>query len=177
MAVPSQFLPVKIGPRGRQQSFAGGAVGANNPARELLKEASVVFGNKRRIAQIISIGSGLRPILSLDSETNRVNFGHPLKVIATDCEAVAQDLHTRLYNVGAYLRLNVERGMESITMEDWNELGAIESHTGAYIAVASVSKSLDTSLRHLRERIGTVTLGQVSKYFIIYMKSRLLRRY
>jgi hypothetical protein len=60
--------------------------------------------------------------------------------------------------------------MEDITMDDWSELGAIESHTGAYIAVASVSESFDISLQQLRERIGTFTLGQVSKCIIIYRK-------
>jgi len=168
MAVPAHFSPVKIGPRLRQQSFIGGALGANNPTRELLKEASTVFGTETRLAQIISIGSGIPRVLSVNSETNQENVSRLLKDIATDCETVAQELHTRLYRVKAYLRLNVERGMEDVTMEDWSELGPIESHTGAYIAVASVSESLDISLRQLRERIGTVTLGQVSKWIIFY---------
>ena len=177
MAVPSHFSPVKIGPRLRQQNFVGGAFGTNNPTRELLKEAETIFGTETRVAQIISIGSGIRPALSLDSEINEAIFSRLLKDIATDCEAVAQELHTRLYNINAYLRLNVEKGMENVTMEDWSELGAIESHTGAYITVASVSASIDTSLRHLRERIGTVTLGQVSKCIIVYSNSRLLPMY
>jgi hypothetical protein len=177
MAVPSHFSPVKIGPRLRQQAFIGGALGANNPTKELLKEASTVFGNESRVAQIISVGSGIHPILSMNSEANEANLSQLLKDIATDCEAVARDLHTRFYNINGYLRLNVERGMENVTMEDWNELGAIESHTGAYIAVTSVSASIDISLRHLRERIGTVTLGQVSKYTIVHSKLPLPRRY
>jgi hypothetical protein len=167
MAVPSHFSPVKIGPRLRQQSFIGGPVGANNPTRELLKEASTVFGNECRVAQIISIGSGIHPVLAMNSEANEATLSRLLNDIATDCEAVTQELHTRLYRVKAYLRLNVERGMEDITMEDWSGLGGIESHTGAYIAVASVSDSLDSSLRQLRERIGTVTLGQLSKCIIV----------
>jgi hypothetical protein len=167
MAVPSHFSPVKIGPRLRQQSFIGGAFGANNPTRELLKEASTVFGNESRVAQIVSVGSGIHPVLAMDSEANEATLNRLLNDMATDCEAVAQELHTRLYRVKAYLRLNVERGMEDITMEDWGGLGAIESHTGAYIAVASVSDSLDSSLRQLSERFGTVTLGQVSKYIIV----------
>jgi hypothetical protein len=177
MAVPSHFSPVKIGPHLRQQAFIGGALGANNPTRELLKEASTVFGSESRVAQITSIGSGIHPVLFVSSETNEADLSRLLKDIATDCEAVAQELHTRLYRIKAYLRLNVERGMEDIAMEDWSELGAIESHTGAYIAVASISESIDISLRHLRERIGTVTLGQVSECIIVYMKPWFLRRY
>jgi hypothetical protein len=177
MVVPSHFSPVKIVPHLRQQSFIGGALGTSNPTRKLLKEASTVFGSESRVAQIISIGSGIRPVFSVGSETNEANLSRLLKDIATDCEAVAQELHTRLYRIKAYLRLNIERGMEDITIEDWSELGAIESHTGAYIAVASVSESIDISLRHLRERIGTVTLGQVSECIIVYIKPRFLCRY
>jgi hypothetical protein len=177
MAVPSHFSPVKIGPRLRQQAFIGGALGANNPTRELLKEASTVFGNESRIAQIISIGSGIHSVLSTNSGADEANFSRLLKDIATDCEAVAQELHTRLYNITAYRRLNVERGMENIALDNWNGLGDIESHTGAYITVASVSASIDTSLRHLRERVGTVTLGQISKCIIVYSNSQLLRKY
>jgi hypothetical protein len=164
MANPSHFSPVKIGPRQRQQTFIGGALGANNPTRELLKEAGVVFGKHRRVVQIISIGSGLPRVLSLDSSTKREGPNRLVNGLAPDCEAVAQELHARLYNVPAYLRLNVDRGMESLIMEDWSELGDIESHTEAYVAGASVSDSLDTSLRSLRGRTGTVTLGQLSTY-------------
>ncbi|KIM32605.1 hypothetical protein M408DRAFT_48522, partial [Serendipita vermifera MAFF 305830] len=58
MAIPSLFVPAKIGPRLREKSFVGGAVGANNPTRELLKEAANVFGKDKRVTQILSIGAG-----------------------------------------------------------------------------------------------------------------------
>ena len=140
-------------------------MGANNPTRELLKEASSIFGKERRVTQIISIGTGLPHILSLET-SKEAGFLRLVKELAADCETVAQELHTRLYNVQAYLRLNVDRGMENISMEDWSVLGDIESHAGAYIAVASVSESLDSSLRNLRGKVGVVTLGQLSPYFL-----------
>ncbi|KIM28913.1 hypothetical protein M408DRAFT_58937, partial [Serendipita vermifera MAFF 305830] len=59
IAVPSHFSPAKIGPENRQQTFVGGPRGANNPTRLLLNEASNIFGNDKRVAQIVSIGSGL----------------------------------------------------------------------------------------------------------------------
>jgi hypothetical protein len=162
MAVLSLFSPVKIGPRLRQQSFIGGAHGANNPTRELLKEASALFGPNRRVAQVISIGSGLPRVASVESSTDNEGVDRLLKEIGTDCEMVAQELSTRLYTIDAYLRLNVDRGMELVTMTDWNELGSIESHTAAYIATATITGALDTSLRRLQERTGSLTLGQIS---------------
>jgi hypothetical protein len=165
MAVPSLFLPIKIGPRMRQQSFIGGALGANNPTRELLKEASSIFGPNRRMAQVLSIGSGLPRVVSTESSTNNEGVYRLLNEIAADCEMVAEELSTRLYTIDSYLRINVDRGMELITMTDWTELGSIESHTAAYIATATVRGAMDTSVRHLQERIGTLTLEQISACF------------
>ncbi|KIM22796.1 hypothetical protein M408DRAFT_39535, partial [Serendipita vermifera MAFF 305830] len=65
MAIQSHFLPVKLGSRRAQESFIGGALGANNPTRLLLEEAGKVFGKERRVAQIISLGCGLPRVLSV----------------------------------------------------------------------------------------------------------------
>jgi hypothetical protein len=162
MAVPSLFSPVKIGPRLRQQSFVGGAFGANNPTRELLKEASTLFGPNRRVAQVLSIGSGLPRVISTESLDGDEGAHRLLREMATDCEMVAQELSTRLYTIDAYLRLNVDKGMELVAMTDWNELGSIESHTAVYIATATVTGALETSVRHLQERTGALTLEQIS---------------
>jgi hypothetical protein len=116
------------------------------------------FGKGERMAQIISIGSGLPPVLSFESSTNAAGFVQPMEELAADCERVAQELHTRLYNVQAYLRLNVDRGMENVVMEDWSVLPEIESRTAAYISLGSVSESLDNSLRNLRGIAGVITL-------------------
>ncbi|KIM22810.1 hypothetical protein M408DRAFT_39440, partial [Serendipita vermifera MAFF 305830] len=59
MSLPSYFQPVKIGPPRRQQSFIGGVLGANNPTQLLLKETYNIYGQDRRVAQIMSIGCGI----------------------------------------------------------------------------------------------------------------------
>ena len=161
MAISSHFAPVKIGPRMRQQSFIGGALGANNPTRLLLSEASNAFGGDQRVAQIISLGSGSIKSLSLDavSETGVSRLGNE---IVADCEMVAQELSTRLFNVDVYLRLKVEKGMDNICIDNWLELGEIEGHTRVYFENPAVSEALDSSLRRLQEKVGTTTLGQIS---------------
>jgi hypothetical protein len=166
MAFPSYFAPVKIGLRLRQQSFIGGVLGTNNPTRELLNEASAVFGKERRVAQIISIGSGLPRVLSVELPEDEKPDHRLLADVMADCETVARELASRLYNVDAYLRLNVDRGVEAITMSDWNELGVVESHTNAYIRTAAVTQALDASLRRLRERVGVATLVQLSEHIL-----------
>ena len=162
MAAPSHFSPIKIGPPLRQQNFVGGALGANNPTRLLLNEACNVFGKDQRVAQIISIASGSAKALSLDTVSTESGVTRLLTEMAADCEMVAQELSVRLFNVDAYLRLKVETGMDNIHVDNWLELGDIEAHTRIYFENAAVSDAIDTSLRRLQEKVGSITLGQIS---------------
>jgi hypothetical protein len=148
MATPPYFAPITCGPRGRQQVFIGGPRGANNPTRELLKEASAVFGNEKLVSQILSLGSGRGSVQEM----------------AADCEAVARELSTRFCDMDAYLRLSVDRGMENVLMNEWDDLGPVDIHTSAYVETADISRSFDVSLRRMQGRAGTVTLGEISAY-------------
>jgi hypothetical protein len=161
MAIPSYFSPVKTGWSG--QSFIGGVLGANNPTRELLKDAGTVFGNERRVAQIISIGCGVPPALSPEEMTDRAGASRLLKEIPTNCQMVATELAARLYDVDAYLRPSVDKGIGSIEMDQWGMLGDIEVHTARYMESQTVSHALEASLQRLKQRSGTVTLGHLSK--------------
>jgi hypothetical protein len=162
MAIPSYFLPVKIG--GSHQSFIGGVLGANNPTRELLKEAGAVFGNERRVAQIFSIGCGIPRALSLEAMTDGVGASRLLKEIPTDCQMVATELAARLYDVDAYLRLSVDKGIGDIEMDQWRMVGEIEMHTACYVESQTVSHVLEGSLTRLKQRSGIVTLGRLSRW-------------
>ena len=162
MAHPSFFLSTNIGPRLRQQSFAGGAIRSSNPTRDLLKEAVDLFGKETRVAQIISLGSGLGRVLSLGEAEGPADVDLLLRM-AANCEIVAKELYSRLFNVSAYLRLNVDRGMETVSMTDWSGLGAIQSHTSAYLETPAVTEAIEASLQRLQERIGTITLSQLSE--------------
>jgi hypothetical protein len=162
MATPSYFTSVKAGSRGREQTFAGGPLGANNPTRELLREAGTIFGNEKRVAQVISIGGGWEsdaPINPMDTENVA---GQWLNSITTDCETVASELSTRLFTVDAYVRLNVNIEMGAASMSDWTGLSAIGSQTSAYLETAAVARTFEMSLQYLRSRVGTATLGQIS---------------
>jgi hypothetical protein len=164
ISVPLYFLPVKIGPERRAQRFVGGPFGANNPTRELLKEASFAFGRDKRVAQIISIGCGTSHTLSLKGAMGEAGEGRLLKEIAVDCHTVAQELSSRLSSVEAYHRFNVESGMEDIGFDNWSLLGDIETHTRSYIEADTITRDLEVSLRYLRGKVGTITLEQLSMY-------------
>jgi hypothetical protein len=168
MAIPSYFVPVKTGRS--QKNFIGGVLGANNPTSELLKEAGMVFGNERRVAQIISIGCGIPPVLSLQTMTDGAGASRLLKEIPTECQLVATELAARLYDVDAYLRLSVDKGIGNIELDQWGMVGDIEMHTACYIESQTVSCALEASLKRLKQSSGSVTLGRLSEWFTLGLR-------
>jgi hypothetical protein len=162
MAIPSYFSPVKFGPRGRQQTLSGGPRGANNPTRELLKEASAIFGREKLVAQIVSLGCGRSCLSSFQKGSDTEGAGQAVLEMREDCEAVAKELSTRLYDMDEYMRLDVDKGMDHLLMNEWADLGPIETHTSSYIEMVEISETIEASLRRLQEGSGNVTLGEIS---------------
>jgi hypothetical protein len=158
----SLFTPVSIGPKRREQTFTSASIGFNNPTRELIKEAERQFGSDMRVSTILSIGSGRPALLAFDGPKPASN--ELLKGIVMDCERVARELSTQLFNVDTYLRLTVDRGMENTEMSDWEGLGSIEGHTATYLEIPAVTKAIDSSLQRLQDRVGSITLGQLSEF-------------
>jgi len=95
--------------------------------------------------------------------TQEVGAGRLAKEVAADCQMVAQDLGTRRFNVDAYRRFEVEKGMEDLEMSEWSVLEDIENCTRDYIQTPIVTKKLDLCLQRLRSKVGTITLGQLSE--------------
>jgi len=163
MAVPTIFSPVKIETR----SFVGGALGASNPTQVLLNEAIAIFDKKderkTRIAQIISLGSGAPPIMTAATMTDPQGVGQVMQVMTADSEVLARELSVRLFSNDAYIRFNVDRGMENVSVDDWSGLGEISNYTDEYVQRPGVTKDIDACLKRIRERIGTTTLWQISE--------------
>jgi hypothetical protein len=152
------------------------SIGFNNPTREIIKEAEKQFGKDVRVSTILSIGSGRPALVAFDGTTPASN--ELLNGIVVDCEKVARELATELFNVAAYLRLNVDRGMENVEMSDWEGLGAIEVHTETYLQGPAVTEAIDSSLQRLQDRVGSIALGQLSTFasFISTPYLRFVRR-
>jgi hypothetical protein len=156
----SLFAPVTI----KRRNFVGAPLGASNPTRELLKEACSAFGADTRVAQIISLGAGCPPDVSLESTDLAEMVGDLMKHIIEDCEKVDAELSTRLFAVDAYVRLNVPIGLQRSRLDDWRGLGAIESQTNVYIERPDVVRVLERSVRSLQQKDGAATLGMISAY-------------
>jgi hypothetical protein len=163
LAIPPLFDPVPIGPWLRKQKFIGGSLGFYNPTREILKEAKVAYGDDQRVALILSLGTGVPPVMSLDSSTSlSSNIQSLVRYMATDCERVAQEMATQLIQVDAYVRLNVSRGLEEVRFDDWSCISSVEGCIKAYLEVASVARAVDTVSGKITNNIGSITPGQLS---------------
>ena len=164
MATPFLFEPVKIGPRLREESFIGGALGANNPTRELIKEAALIFGESKRVAQVLSLGAGRPGHLPPHSSKETDQPNQILKSLYLDCETVAAELSTRFFNVDAYCRLNAESMAETSDITDWSGIDTIESKTIAYVGEPAVTEAIRESIQFIVTKAATVTLGQISTW-------------
>ncbi|CAD6442839.1 70f76fa4-52fb-420e-a197-e7cc39b9e563 [Sclerotinia trifoliorum] len=154
-AAPSFFDPVVIGPYG--EKFLDGGTGANNPVVELWNEAKDIWSSVTLEAQLrclISIGTGVPKAEA---------FGeHPAEIfrtilaIATDTEKTAQDFHRRhndLDKDNIYYRFNVQRGLETVGLNETKKLAIIASATRSYMAQQDVQNQLRICEERLQERI------------------------
>jgi len=64
--------------------------------------------------------------------------------MATDTEVEVSAMEARFQNCpGLYYRLNVERGLEEVSLEEWEKLGDVKQHTMAYLNDNAVSRRID----------------------------------
>jgi hypothetical protein len=164
-AAPKLFKRIFIGDTGFQEEFIDAALGCNNPLRYLVKEAQREFGTTtpmREVSCIVSIGTGFKkPNLfqrALQSDLIKV-----LASMATDTEDEEKLARDRYKSCpGLYHRLNVERGLEEVSLEEWKKLGEIKTHTRAYLRGYDASNDIDAIVKALVGRpLRTFPLGRL----------------
>ncbi|KAH0556436.1 hypothetical protein GP486_005647 [Trichoglossum hirsutum] len=89
-----------------------------------------------KIGCIVSIGMGV-PLLKPIGDS-LFPILEALKVIATDTEDTAQEFADEMAHRSApdeprYFRFNVERGLESIRLEEWKSMGQVKIATNNYL--------------------------------------------
>lgn len=120
------------------------------------------------VSCIVSIGAGRPKVTGVEAPSlfQRLLPLTLIKVLAklaTDTEAEARDMENRFQNCpGVYHRLNVNSGLEEISLEEWEKLGDVKQHTMTYLGDAAVSKEIDTIVNALtRKTSTTLPLGQL----------------
>lgn len=167
-AAPTFFKRISIGDPGLQEEFIDAGVGCNNPVRFLVEEAQREFGPTREVSCIISIGTGKPKVAGFGApgffqRALPIDLINVLAAMATDSEAEASIMKARYQNCpGLYHRLNVERGLEGISIEEWKMLGDVKTHTITYLRQNEVNASVDVIVDALIGKPGkTFRLGQL----------------
>jgi hypothetical protein len=154
-AAPTFFKRICIGEPGLEEEFVDAGIGCNNPVQYLVQEAQREFGPKREVSCIISIGTGRPKIAGFKAPSHfqrvlPLDLINVLKAISTDSEAVASVMETRYRNCqNLYHRFNVERGLEQVSLEEWEKLGEVKTHTVEYLRTKDVSQSIDVIVNAL----------------------------
>ena len=155
-AASTFFDSITIGPS--KQRFFDGATGANNPVRQLWKEAKDVWSSvplESNIGCVVSIGTGVPSMKKFGKDG--LEIFQTLKRIATETEATARDFHqehTDLDESNRYFRFNVPDGLAEVGLDEVSESSTIVDGTQYYLANELVHKQVKTCAKALGEREG-----------------------
>ncbi|KAF7539794.1 hypothetical protein G7054_g1901 [Neopestalotiopsis clavispora] len=127
-AATTFFKPIQLG---RDKiDFVDAGFGYNNPCEVLIEEAQREFPDRRHL-RVLSIGTGLGNVVSI--KDSRWSIVKALKQMATTSKKVATRLEDQYGGSGNYYRFNVERGLEDVTLSDWQKTSNISAHTSNYL--------------------------------------------
>lgn len=153
-AATSFFDPVKID----DCTYVDGAMGANNPAKEVEHEADNIWcettGKLEPLVKcFISLGTGNGGINPINDKA--WNFVvQSLKNVATDTKVTAQDVATRwkyLQNT-RYFRFNVEQGLQDVGLEEYKEIDLMEAATKDYLDHEDTQPRVRNCVANLRTK-------------------------
>ncbi|KIL86212.1 hypothetical protein FAVG1_10609 [Fusarium avenaceum] len=127
-AATTFFKPIRVG---RDHiEFMDAGFGYNNPCEVLIAEGRAQFPNRKKM-QVLSIGTGLGDVVSI-SDT-RMSILKALKSMATTSRKVDSRLAEQYGDEGPYYRFNVDRGLDDVTLSDWEKSSKISAHTRNYL--------------------------------------------
>ncbi|PVF96422.1 FabD/lysophospholipase-like protein, partial [Serendipita vermifera] len=151
MFVPIFFDPAPTGLNLAGQQLTGGGFSFSNPTRVIFNEASGIFGEYDELGIILSLGSGLSGLLSLDDSNLIPETMETLLIhLGRNSEIIAREVSTQFTKSGEYTRIDVNQGMENILFHDWSTLGRVETHTQAYLQLDIPNKLLHQSAEKIK---------------------------
>lgn len=152
-AATTFFDAVRIGDR----TFADGGLGANNPVDEVEGEASNIWcletGDLKPLVKcFLSIGTGNPGKKAFDDSLVRF-LGQTVVDIATETENTEKKFIARWakhFDENRYFRFNVDQGLQSIGLDEYNKKGAMEAATGGYLTHTAQKFRLRDCVQNLR---------------------------
>ncbi|KAH7118983.1 acyl transferase/acyl hydrolase/lysophospholipase [Dendryphion nanum] len=138
-AAPTFFEEMQFGTP--KVTYLDGGVGFNNPCAEVDYAAKALWGG-RSIGVIVSVGTGLQSIPSVQAMASWLPFGlgtdislaSALVSMATSTARVDNEMKRMYYNTStAYYRFDVDRGLANISLEQWMKEDQMASLTEQYM--------------------------------------------
>ena len=153
-AAPTFFKRIEIGNPGSKVEYLDGGLGCNNPIKEVVAEAARVFGENAQVACVVSIGTGKSGNMAYDKPGTFQNLLPTelikvLKEMATDTGKAAEEMEQRYKNLSIYHRLDVDRGLQSVSLDEWKELGKVRLHTKNYMKMDLIDRRVDNIVEAL----------------------------
>ena len=148
-AAPTYFERVMIGPEGLEEEFFDGGLGSNNPIMELHQEADLVFDNNVKVSCVLSVGTGARNPIEIKKSglfgraVPHIDLINGFKKMVLSSEQRAVEMDRKYAQIkGLYFRLNVEHGLECIKLADWDQMGAVKTHTLTYLQSRGIPEQI-----------------------------------
>jgi predicted acylesterase/phospholipase RssA len=151
-AAPLFFEPIKFKISGA--TFVDGAMRLNNPISAILNEADSLFPDAT-FRSIISIGTGWTDVAGLAVEKlkvhNVIKTCIDLSINANnEAQAFAKGKRGRDFLENkTYFRFDVDRGLDTIALEEWKKLDDIDALTEAYLARPEKGRDVKDCARSL----------------------------
>ncbi|QRV95519.1 kinesin light chain [Ceratobasidium sp. AG-Ba] len=165
-AHPEMFDSMCIEELGINQPYVDAAMGCSNPIEHVLAEAKKVYPG-RRVSCIVSIGGGHARTIQIP-DSNNLSRMFPARVItamrdiATDSEKTAQSMDRRFQATpNVYFRLNVDQGVQTMKLGDWDRLSEVMAHTRAYISKVRTNELVQQASKSVRDRTGVIPMKYI----------------
>ncbi|KAI1802241.1 FabD/lysophospholipase-like protein [Daldinia bambusicola] len=166
-AAPSYFDPIVLSRGGDSRAFIDGAMGCNNPAKEVVDEAAALFGTDCVLGCLVSLGTGFSGEVTIGQAQKGlkkiIGLINNLKKIATNTEEVHEGLRRLIRaDLDTYFRFQLPTGAENIRLHDYKKLDELSRLMKLYIEKESAE--IDKVVRILinKAKPRGITLGQVA---------------
>lgn len=172
-AAPSYFDPMVLTRGNNSRTFIDGAMGCNNPAKEVVDEAAALFGTDCVLGCLVSLGTGFSGEVTIgEAESGikkTVGLINNLKKIATNTEEVHEDLRRLIRaDLDTYFRFQLPKGAEEIRLHEYKKLDELSQLMQVYIE--KESSEIDKVVQILIDKAKPrgITLGQIGKHSVTY---------
>lgn len=151
-AATTYFKPMPIrDEEGNKEMFVDAALGTNNPISVLWDEATDLFGKKRKLGCVVSLGTGSRDVEMVSNGSRLVekikfliSAAKLTKELGTDSEKDNLRWQAKFEEFEhTYFRLNVDGGAQGIELSEWEKIGELKQRTRDYLQSPGVKKMVD----------------------------------